>query len=251
MQTLAESRIRRPRIPLRFDLALEGYTLVNYALPPERLARWIPPDAQLKTRTWAGKTHGWLSLFLGINRLRGIAGVPAVPLQFPMLNYRTYIETDHGHALYIFRSVIGSNIATRGIRVYPQLPAVSQPFRFELDWNADQEHLLDGVEATVGADASELHLKIMRSGAPPQTHGFPSPEEAVTFLGNVPDAFFPASEDTLGLMYSPHPPLQPDGGRLLDARLPWAEEHGLLTADEALLPDGIFLQGCAPFPTFV
>ena len=248
MQTLAESRIRRPRIPFRFDIELEGYTLINYALPPERLASWIPADAKLATRTWAGKRHGWLSLFLGINRLRGIAGFPAVPLQFPMLNYRTYVETDHGHALYIFRSVIGSEAATRGARMYPQLPAESLPFHFDLDW---QDGRLEGVEATVGRDGSELHLELMRSGAVPDTHGFAGPQEAVDWLGNVPDAFFPAGGDRLGLMYSPHPPLEPCGGRLLDARLPWAESQGLLSADEALLPDGIFMQGRAPFPTFL
>ncbi len=248
MQTLAESRIRRPRIPFRFDLELEGYTLLSYALPPERLRRWIPPDAELATRTWADKTHGWLSLFLGINRLRGIAGLPAFPMQFPMLNYRTYLETDNGHAIYIFRTVIGSVPFTRGAQLYPQLPATSLPFRFDLDWDGDR---LQAVDATVGPDASELHVKVMRSGEAPDTHGFASPAEAVTYLGNVPDAFFPASEGTLGLMYSPHPPLHPSGGRLLDARLPWAVEHGLLTTEEALLPDGIFLQGHADFPTFL
>jgi hypothetical protein len=248
MQTLAESRIRRPRIPFRFDLELVGYTLLCYALPPERLRPWIPPDAALATRTWAGKTHGWLSIFLGYNRLRGIAGLPAFPVQFPLLNYRTYLETDNGHALYIFRSVIGSEALTRGARLYPQLPAESQPFRLDLDWNDDR---LQGVEATVGRGGSELHVRVMRSGEAPDTHGFASPQEAVTFLGNVPDAFFPAGEDRLGLLYSPHPPLHPSGGRLLDARLPWAEENALLTAEEALLPDGIFLQGRADFPTFL
>ena len=248
MQTLAESRIRRPRIPFRFDLELEGYTLVNYALPPERLRPWIPREATLATRTWAGKPHAWLSLFVGINRLRGIAGVPAFPVQFPMLNYRTYLETDHGHALYIFRTVVGSEALSRGILLYPRLPAMGQPFHLDLDW---QDERLEGVEATVGPDGSELHLEIMRTGGAPDTHGFASPHEAVTWLGDVPDAFFPIGADRLGLMYAPHPPLNPEGGRLLDARLPWAEEQGLLSAEEALLPDGIFLQGCAPFPTFL
>lgn len=248
MQTIAESRIRRPRIPLRFDIELEGFTLLNYALPPERLRRWIPPDASLATRSWAGKTHGWLSIFLGRNRLQGIAGLPAFPVQFPMLNYRTYLETDHGHALYIFRSVIGSEILTRGALLYPQLPAESQPYRLAFDWQDDR---LQGVEATVGADGSELHVKVVRSGAAPDTHGFAGPQEAVSYLGDVPDAFFPTGDGRLGLLYSPHPPLHPAGGRLLDARLPWAAEHGLLTTDEALLPDGIFMQGRAAFPTFM
>lgn len=248
MQTLADSRIRRPVIPFRFDLELEGYTLLNYAVPPDRLAHLIPRDTVLQTRTWAGHTHAWLSIFLGRNRLRGISGLPAFPVQFTQLNYRTYLQTDHGHALFIFRSVVGSDVISRGARLYPQIPAEGLPFRFDLDWENGR---LRRVEAEVGCDGDELQVMVVATDEPPDTKGFAGPQDAVDFLGNVPDAFFPVDEDTLGMLYSPHPPLQAVGGRLLDARVPWLSSQGLLSAEEALQPAGIFLQGHAPFPTFM
>lgn len=245
MLTLPQARIRPPILPFSVDFDIEGFTLLNYAVPPARLQGILPDYFLPVTRTVHGAECAWFSLFMGRLLLRRVGGMPAVPIPLHQINYRTYIRQDEGHALFIFRSLIGPALFAQGMRLLPGFPAHGTDVTYDLAWSDDR---LVRVEAKAG---DELELFLEYAGPEPVTPGFASPEEGVRMLGDVPDAYFPMPDDRFGLMQSPHPPLTPTAGTLSTGRLDWATRHGLLTPDEVLSPASVFMQGCAAFPTYV
>ncbi len=245
MLTLPQARIRPPVLPFSVDFDIEGFTLLNYAVPPARLQGVLPDYFIPLTRRVEGHERAWLSVFMGRLLLRRVGGMPAVPIQLHQINYRTYIVQDEGHALYIFRSLIGPALYAQGLRILPGLPAHGVDVTYDLTW-ADEQ--LARVEAKAG---DELELFLEYAGPTPVTPGFASAEAAVQVLGDVADAYFPLPDDRFGLMHSPHEPLRPQGGTLSTGRLDWLTRHEILTPDEVLTPASVFMQGCAPFPTYV
>lgn len=243
MLTLPQARIRPPVLPFELDFAIEGFTLLNYALPPARLQGVLPDYFVPLTTEVHGERKAWFSLFLGRLILRHVGGMPAVPLRFHQINYRTYLVQDQGHALYIFRSLIGPPLLARGLQLLPGFPAHGTDVDYLLTW-ADEQ--LMRVEAHAG---DEVEVFVEYSGPEPVTPGFASPQEAVRVLGDVPDAYFPLADHRVGLMQSPHPPLAPQAGSLSMARLDWLTHHDVLTEAEVMRPESVFLQGCACFPT--
>lgn len=245
MLTLPQARIRPPILPFEVEFDIEGFTLVNYAVSPARF-RGVLPDYFIPVTTEVrGEERAWFSLFMGRLLIRKVGGMPAVPLHFQQINYRTYIAQDEGHALYIFRSLIGPPLFAQGARLLPGFPAHGTDVTFDLTWADDQ---LARVEAHAG---DELEAFVEYAGSEPVTPGFASPEEALRTLVNVPDAYFPLPDDRFGLMHSPHPSLTPQAGTLSAARLSWLTQHGVLTEDEVARPESVFLQGCVPFPTYL
>lgn len=241
-----EARIRPPVLPARVDLAIEGFTLINWAIPPERLAAVVPPGL-VPVVTPAGRRHvAWLSVFLGRVVTRAVGGLPVPPLAFHQLNYRTYVEGPHGRRLLIFRSAIGPRPVALAARLAPGFPARAKAFQFVPRIAGGR---LVGVEAEVGDAGAEFDVVAEAVDDDPWTPGFDTPEAAVAMLGNVPEALYPLGDDRLGLMVSNHPPLRPEAGRLVRVRAGWLVDHGLLLRSEVAYPASVFLQAETPFPT--
>ncbi len=248
MPEIRQLTVRGPILPFRVDLDIEGFTLVNWELPAYRLARWLPEGLELAEREADYGQVAYLSVFVGRNVFRRVGGVPALPLRLPQLNYRTYVRTATGRALYIFRSIVGVHPLGRGLRLLPGLAGEAQEFRFDV---ADEDEESWHLEVRVGPDGSELSLALDAEPGLRPIRGFAEPEEAVRFLGNVQEALYPRGAGALGLMRSLHPPLAPWAGKLRDARFDWLVERGILTPLEARYPLCTFVQRVARFPVFV
>lgn len=231
--------------PFAVNITMEGYTLINWAIPPDRLASVLPTALQLATTPVMGTEMAWLSIFVGRNIVHGAGLLPLPPTRFDLVNYRTYVRSGDGRSLYIFRSIIGRTLFWAGAKYVLQLPAIERSFVFEAGIEGDRvTHVAAAVEG-------ELAFQIEATGQPPETPGFADASAAVAFLGNVPEAFYSMAGSCLGRMLTSHPPLQPDGGRLLMGAMPWLVNQGLLTAAETAAPASIFLQGRVPFPTWL
>ncbi|MBM3268074.1 MAG: DUF2071 domain-containing protein [Candidatus Sericytochromatia bacterium] len=235
--------VRGPMLPFSLDLDIEGFTLVSWELPPYRLARWLPPGLELAERDAEHGRVAYLSVFVGRNVVRRIGGLPAFPFRIPQLNYRTYVRTADGPALFIFRSIVGAHPLGRGLRLLPALSGEVMDFSFALD---DDEE--PSVEVKVGRDGDELAFRVSADQGLQPIRGFASPEEAIRFLGDVRDALYPQGEDTVGLMLSQHPPLAPVAGHLRDPHFNWLIDRGILTPLEARYPLCTLFQRDAPFP---
>lgn len=244
MQTLVA--IRPPLLPFEVGLEIEGYALINYPVPPDRIAQRLPAGLAPATTLLDGRSTAWLSVFLGRNVIRSIGGLPALPLSVNLVNYRTYVQGPNGRRLFIFRSLMGPELLARGARILPQLPAEPAPFYFA-------PRITDGrllsLEAEVGDVGEDLTVELETMSDAPWTPGFATPEAAVDFLGNVPEALFPLPDGRCGQMFTDHPPLTPEGGRLVSGHYRWLEQEGLLSASEARSPASVFLQGHVDFPT--
>ena len=243
-----EARVRPPVLPARLDLGVEGYTLINWAVPPERLAPTLAPGLE-PVVTLAGRRRvAWLSVMLGRVTPRAVGGLPVPPLAFHQLDYRTLVQGPRGPRLWVFRRVIGPRPVALLARLAPGFPAKGKAFAFVPRIAGGR---LLGVEAEVGEAGAELDLATEAVDDDPWTPGFGSPEAAVAALGDVPEALYPLDGDRLGLLVSHHPPLRPGAGRLVRARLGWLVRQELLLRSEVMYPASVFLQAEAPFPTHV
>nr|AHZ45644.1 DUF2071 protein [uncultured bacterium] len=246
MATAQQLDIRPPVLPFEVGLEIQGYVLINYPLPPERLAPHLPPGLVPALTTLDGQATAWFSVFLGRNVVRTIGGWRAFPLEFNLVNYRTYVEGPEGRRLFIFRSLMGPQLLAVGARLLPQLPADPHPFYFAPRIVDDR---LLALEAEVGEAAHELRVVVETMDDAPWTPGFETPEAAVNFLGNVREGLFPLPDGRAGQMFTSHPPLAPEGGRLLEARFDWPRWHQILTSPELRRPASVFMQGRVDFPT--
>jgi hypothetical protein len=248
MRTGFAGPFRPPLLPVPLGVVLEGYTLISWAIPPERLKGLLPPMFRPATTVLDGRPVAWFSAFVGRNRLRTVGPFPALPLRFAQLNYRTYVQHADGHGLYFLKSVVGDPLAAAGLRALAQFPADWRPFEYTPTIRGDR---LAHVSAKVGFGGSEADLDAESTGEAPATAGFASSEASVAFLGDVGVAAFSRGAGRFGTMISVHPPLRPEGGRLNHARLAWPVERGLLTPDEVARPDSVLMQAMVDFPTYV
>src|SRR5687767_13005422 len=100
--------IQPPLSPIPMGVELQAYTLINFAVPAERLAGLVPELFVLDTTERDGVPMAWLSVWMGRVVTRWLGPFPALPLHFTQVNFRTYVQLEQGNALYIFRSVIGA-----------------------------------------------------------------------------------------------------------------------------------------------
>lgn len=246
MVGIEQLQVRNPVLPFQVRAEIEGYTLITYEIEPRVLAPWVP--IPLHTRVVDGKEVAYLSVFLGHLKLRRIGAMPALPVAFNQLNYRTYVRQNTGHALYIFRTILSNDIVARGVRLFPHLPGQAQPFAFVVDRHGAE---VRRVEAIVGQRGTELEVTIESEGGVPATPGFDDLSAATAFLANVPDAFYPVGERTVGRMVSFHPPITPQGGTLTEARFGWLERQEIVPNGGFTRPQSIMLQANAPFPVYL
>jgi hypothetical protein len=248
MHTSFRGPFRPPQFPLPMGIALESYTLINWAIPPARLKGLLPPLFQPVTTVVDGRPMAWFSIFVGRNVMRSVGPLPALPYQFPQLNYRTYVQHSGGHGLYFLRSVVGDPLAAFALRGTVGFPVDLRTFDYR---NTLRGQVLERVEAVVGQGGTEVSTLIERTGHPPETPGFSRAEDAVAFLADVPEGAFSRGGGRYGVLISAHPPLHPEAGRLVRGRFNWPVDHGILTPEEVKRPASIFMQGVAEFPTFV
>ncbi len=246
MTKLEELQVRNPVLPFPVQMDIEGYTLITFEFEPRVLGSWIP--LPLHTREVRGREVAYLSLFMGTVKVRRIGVMPALPVTFHQLNYRAYVRQNGGHALFVFRSIVSNDIVARGLRLFPHLPGQTQPFAYSVDCSST---LVRRVEAIVGNLGDELDVAIAAMPGPPETPGFGDCGEATAFLANVPDAFYPADERTLGRMVSFHPPIKPQGGAITSGRFGWLDRQGLRPIGGFNRPQSIMLQAKAPFPVYL
>ncbi|HEY9724208.1 MAG TPA: DUF2071 domain-containing protein [Oscillatoriaceae cyanobacterium] len=241
-----------PMLPFEVDLTLEGYTLIVFSLPPERLQALLPPGLEPATTTLDGVERAWLSIFLGRNVLRRIGGWPALPFRLNQVNYRAYVRLREGHGLVILRSVVGFERLPRALalplelsaRAFFKYPVEFAEFHFEPTFS--EKHLVRVAAEVPG----ELSVSVESTGLEPETPGFALPKEAIAWLADVPEAYFPLGHADYRQLLSPHPPLAPTGGVLLRGKFDWLAEK---LGDARLLahPTSIYMQAGPPFPVYV
>lgn len=239
-------QIRNPVLPFQVRADIEGYTLITYEIDPQKLAPRVP--LPLHTRLVDGREVAYLSLFLGHLKVRRIGALPAFPLAFNQLNYRTYVRHGAAHAIFIFRTVVSHEFVARGVRLFPHLPGQAQPFAFVVDRRGAE---IRRIEAIVGERGSELMAKVEPAEAVPRANGFRDLSEAKAFLADVPEAFYLVDDRTLGRMVSFHPPIEPQGGNLIEIRCGWLERQGIVPDGGFGSPQSVWLQALVPFPVFI
>jgi hypothetical protein len=92
------------------DLVLRDMLFINYTVPPERLRPLVPKELELETVTAGSHTVAFVSVvsFKNVDIRSPVLPVPG--LSFEQINYRTYVNTGEGPAVYFFEMKVDSRM---------------------------------------------------------------------------------------------------------------------------------------------
>jgi uncharacterized protein len=210
-------------ILLEVPLEIDRYTLVTWAIPPERVRKLLPPGLDLDPVDIPGEgPRALLSIFAGKVRLSPFGLTIASVSQ---LNYRTYVRYGQERGIYFLRSLVSPSPVAAAVRGAIGFPA--RRGRVRVVWDRRGETKIT---------ATEVSLTLSRERAPAVLPGFRRLAAGIDFLLRPPWGFWARRSGRLGALRVSHPVPPPLSGSVDEARLPWLATSGLLSPDEAARP---------------
>lgn len=228
---------------------------VNYALPPERLRRYLPPGLELSTRKdERGRELAFLSVVMLHNyrvRPAPLGRLPRPRVTFLQANYRAYVSRDGRPAVWFFRLEIGSFMAGFD-RLLFGVPTYDARLSLDYDWNAEA-----GFYGRYRFESRSFGRRLLMDLAgldePARTApGFTSGRELVDFFCQPMTGYY-REPDTgwLSRMTVTHQHISPKIGRLLAARSDILASLGLVYPDELLQPHSVLLHPATVFKGYL
>jgi uncharacterized protein YqjF (DUF2071 family) len=222
-------------------VGLRHFAIVSYRVPVERLRPHIDPAFSIDTHTDGGRECGCVSVVMFLNdRIRALYA-PRPRFSFLQTNYRAYVTYQERPGVWFFRIVQHSWIASlyrRALRV----PAYSAPLR--LDYDLDQASgLYRRYQVDCDSDPNRLSMTIEGSAEPVPAHEVFGPSEASVpfFTYRLDGYFYKTGSRQVAHLPVWHAPLQPQAGRVTQARLGVYEDLGIIEPEEALSTVSVLL----------
>lgn len=225
------------------SIPLRHFAMVTYAVPPDRIRRLIPAQFDLDTRPdEAGREQAYVSVVMFENhRIRALLA-PWPKFTFPQVNYRAYIRKQDAPAVWFFRVVQRSWVATlyrRLIRTW----TYAAPLRLTYDFD-ESNRRYRSLSMDCDAPGDRLHIAVGEAdvdwtGDP----SFGSRAELVRFFTDRSDGYLGELKSER-VLHMPvwHAPMDPQFGTLLTAKVGVYEDLGILPASEQNTARNVLLQ---------
>lgn len=250
-QALLHQRLTPPRDG-RLDVlsGLAHFALVTYALPVERLRRYIPADRFIIPEFIInGQRLALMSAvpFVDVD-FHFIHLLPQLKWRFGQTNYRVYVTDRQSgqHAVWFFGTTLGSWVVhvARGLWGIPWHPA-----RYNVQCHYDAAlRRYSRYHYTVRSHWAAAEVELEDSGEPVQgVEGFASFAEMQLILTHPVEGFYQHRSGGLGSYSVWHEPIAMTTGRAQRAYFGLFERLGLLSPEEMQQPHSVLI---APLTTF-
>ena len=243
---LPESNVTAVRAGwLEFRTVLRHLAIVTYAVPAERLARHIPPQAELVTYSHQGRTVGLVSAVAMQQTGLHYAWLPLPRLSFPQLNYRVYVNYQGEPAVFFLGSVVDQPFAGLTRRLW-RVPWHRGAIALDADMASGEGRYSVRSLSSLGEGSFSLRGRAPAEVLPP----FRSRGEMLRRL----------THPLLGLSWEDggcrvfritHPPLQADASRLVSHRLEPLHVWGILKPGEGDHPHSVLYVPRADFRMYL
>lgn len=234
----------RPDGPIDVHTRLLHFALINYALPKERLAQYIPADRfDIPEFSIGGQRLAMMSAvpFVDVD-FHFIRLFPFLKFRFGQTNHRVYVidrKTDQ-HSAWFFGATLGSP-AIHVARTLWQIPWHYARYRLDCHYNA-QAKRYDRYRYDVDSDWCQADIELEDSGVPiTLIDGFTSHDELKLILTHPVNGYFYRLDGKLGSYSIWHPEMQLTFGRARRLFFSLYEKLGLLTKEEMQHPHSIFM----------
>src|SRR5579872_413269 len=119
---------------------LRHFAFVNYAVPPERVLKYLPPGLEPDTRLDDnGQPHAFISILLFQFYQLGFPALPWPRLTFFQNNYRTYIRYRGVPGVFLFRIMQAFKLASF-YRMSMGMPCYFSPIHLDYSWDDKQQY---------------------------------------------------------------------------------------------------------------
>jgi len=245
-----------PRPVGRWDVLsrLGHFALINYALPKERLARYLPADRfEIPEFAIGGQRLALMSAvpFWDIDfHFRRV--FPFLKFQFGQTNYRVYvIDKQTGEpVVWFFGTTLGSPVVylPRWLWRIPWHYA-----RYKLDCHYDQRQArYDHFAYTVQSTWASAQIDIADTGRPATlTAGFDSLDSQTLILTHPLVGYFQRRDGKLGTYSVWHEVMKMTMGQSRHLYFSLYDRLGLLSKDEMARPHSIFICPAIDFKVFL
>jgi hypothetical protein len=237
---------RNPARLLDVRSTLKHFALINYALPKERLEKYIPldhfdiPEFQIR-----GRRLAMMSAVPFLDVDFHFINFPLIKFRFGQTNYRVYvIDKRTGEpCVWFFGTTLGS-VVVYAARLAWQIPWHYARFKIECEngkWHYATE-----------SKWGEAEIEIEDSGEVVSvTEGFESYDQMKLILTQPIDGFFYRLDDALGSYSVWHDEMNIRQGRAKNLYFGLYERLGLLSRDEMQKPHSIFLCDAILFDVYL
>lgn len=227
---------------------LQHLTLVNYAVPPERVRQYLPAGIEPATRTGAaGGECAFVSVVTMRDTIAQIGAIPLPPQSTLQINYRTYIRYNGEPAVWFFAMMMHTPFAPL-LRAGAGMPVFQANMELEYDWDTDRQYYRSYCFDSVAPD-HDLHLDIAGTNRIPDPgHFFATTAEMMTFFTMPLKGLYrePVTKKVICLPVS-HIPMQPKSGVAQNVSSSVLHRLGLVPFGEQMRPYTILQQPHAIF----
>lgn len=227
-----------PKPPNLLDVCstLKHFALINYALPKERLEKYIPLDRfEIPEFEIGGRRLGMMSAVLFLDVDFHFINFPFIKFRFGQTNYRVYVidKTTGEQCVWFFGTTLGS-VIVYAARLLWRIPW--HYARFKIECENSRWHY--ATESKWG----EAQIEIEDTGeGVGVTEGFESYDQMKLILTHPVDGFFYRLDGALGSYSVWHDEMNIGQGRAKNLYFGLYERLGLLSKDEMQKPHSIFL----------
>jgi hypothetical protein len=230
--------------PIDIHTRLLHLALINYALPKERLAQYLPTDRfDIPEFSIGGQRLAMMSAvpFVDVD-FHFIRLFPFLKFRFGQTNYRVYvIDRKTGqYSAWFFGTTLGSPLVHIA-RALWQIPWHHARYQFDCHYNA-QAKRYERYRYEVDSDWGRAEIELEDSGEPVTVvDGFPSYDEMKLILTHPVNGYFYRLDGTPGSYSIWHPEMGLTFGRAGRLYFGLYEKLGLLTKEEMGHPHSIFM----------
>ncbi len=223
---------------------LRHFALINYTLPPFRLAPYIPTNRfAIATFDISGERRAMLSAvpFLDVD-FHFARLFPFLKFQFGQTNHRAYVinKATGEPGVWFFGTTLGSPVVQIA-RTLWRIPWHRARYRVDCMYDATM-HRYTTYRYTITSDWCSARIAIADTGEPiALTEGFTAMDAMRLILTHPVDGYFHRLDGTLGTYAVRHDAMHATIGRPIDLYFSLYDRLGLLTPDEMQRPHSIFL----------
>ncbi|MEO7715982.1 MAG: DUF2071 domain-containing protein [Capsulimonas sp.] len=250
MTTLDFAQILHDRIDARrngvLDVRsrLQHFALINYALPKERLARYIPEDRfEIPEFEIDGKPMALMSAVPFYDSdFHFIHLFPFLRFAFGQTNYRAYVidRATGEHAVWFFGTTLGSPLVNIPVWLW-KIPWRNAKYKIDCEYSRE-DHRYHRYVMGIRSEWASAEIDIEDTGeALVLESGFESEEAMALILTHPVDGFFYRGDKRLGTYSVWHKAIRMTRGKAKNLYFSLYERLGLLSRAEMQQPHSIFL----------
>lgn len=228
-----------------FHFTVEDFLIVTWAVPAERVRPLVPARLELDTIAGPdGAPRALLSTVSFQNRRFHWPGAPGLGIDFPQMNFRTYVRHPVSPAVYFFAAYLGHPLIWLGQRLL-----AANVYRARIQRTVERAGLgYRSYRVTARGPHGTTRLAV-RDGTqpPPPTPPFASGSELALFITQRLLGYGPRVDGRLDQVEVAHRPLELLAGTWVGGDQAVWQKLGLLTPAEAARPYAVLLSARGQF----